>query len=191
MEQAYALIQTKEFDEDGEVVRISGIASTPTPDRSRDIVDPLGAIFKTPMPLLWMHDHEKPVGHMTFAKPTKDGIPFTAEIPKVKEAGKLKDRIDEALHSLKYKLVAAVSIGFRPTEYAYMDDGGIHFKAWEWLELSLVTVPANPGAQIQLVKDLDRTALAALGIKRESRTPRKPGATGTRKAIQLIPRRNS
>lgn len=188
---AYTVLETKDYDEDGDTVRIKGLASTPTPDRMRDVVEPMGAKFKTPMPLMWMHDHSKPVGLMTFAKPEKKGIPFEAEIPRVKEEGTLKTRIDEALHSLKYKLVSAVSIGFRPLEYSFMDDGGVHFTEWEWLELSLVTIPAQPDAVIELVKSIDRKAMAALGIQASSREQLKAGAPVSRRPIQLIPRKRS
>lgn len=192
MDRAYSVLQTKAFDEDDDKFYIEGIASTPTPDRMRDIVDPMGAQFKTPMPLLWQHDHKKPVGHMTFAKPEKDGIPFKGELPKVKETGLLKDRIDEAIHSLKYRLVAAVSIGFNPIEFSWMDDGGIHFREWEWLELSLVTIPANSEAVLRAVKSTDQEVRAALGIKDQDRRPTSSsGVTEKhfRKPVLLIPRK--
>lgn len=190
MEYAYTVLEAKDFDDSSDVVTVSGIASTPSPDRSGDIVEPKGAIFKAPMPLLWQHDSHKPIGHVTFAKFTKEGIPFKAEIPKVAEAGNLKDRIDEAIQSLKYKLISAVSIGFNPIDFDFMDDGGIHFKAWEWLELSLVTIPANRDAQIELVKSLDRQSLSALGHERTvlKRNP-SPGVSGKpRRPIQLLKR---
>lgn len=194
MERAYSAIEVKAFDDTEDMFFVEGMASTPTPDRMNDVVDPMGAQFKTPMPLLWQHDHGKPVGHVTFAKPDKKGIPFKAEIPKIQESGTLKDRIDEAIQSLKYKLVAAVSIGFRPLEdgYQYMENGGIEFKQWEWLELSLVTIPANPEARIQIAKSIDKSLLAALGKTADSdyrSSP--PGVAGKRatRPIQLIPRR--
>jgi HK97 family phage prohead protease len=151
-------------EEDG-FVTIKGIASTPTADRVGDIVEPLGARFKTPMPLLWQHDHKQPVGQLTFAKPEKSGIPFEGRIPVVKEAGRLKDRIDEAIHSLKYGLVTAVSIGFNAVEGAIeaLKGGGYRYKEWDWLELSLVTIPANSEAVIQAVKSIDQEHRAAFG----------------------------
>lgn len=192
MQRAYSVLTAKAFDEDDEKAVISGIASTPTPDRYRDIVEPMGAMFTTPMPLLWQHRSGEPVGHMTFAKPNKDGIPFEAELPKIRELGRLKDRIDEAIQSIKYKLVAAVSIGFSPVEYSYMDDGGIHFTQWEWLELSLVTIPANSEAVLNAVKSLDHDLLSALGQQAADRDALlKPGVSGKkgvhRRPIQLIP----
>lgn len=191
MEYAYSMLEAKAFDESADVVTVEGIASTPSPDRSDDVVEPKGAIFSTPMPLLWQHDSHKPVGHVTFAKPTKDGIPFKAEIPKVTESGVLKDRIDEAIQSLKYKLVSAVSISFKAIDAEWLESGGIHFKTWEWLELSLVTIPANRDAQIALVKSIDQNSLAALGREKGSGRINvdHPCVKGkARRPIQLIPR---
>src|SRR5688572_30676441 len=110
MNRAYSLIEIKRVSEDQRT--IEGIASTPTPDRMNDIVEPLGAVFKTPMPLLWQHDSRQPVGHVTWAKATKEGIAFKAVLAKTDEPGNLKNRLDEAWQSLKIGLVRAVSIGF-------------------------------------------------------------------------------
>lgn len=163
--RAYSVLDVKEFREDENFVYIEGIASTPTTDRMGDIVEPLGAKFQTPMPLLWQHRHSEPVGHVTFAKPTNDGIPFKGQLPRVKETGRLKDRIDEAIHSLQYRLVAAVSIGFSAVDGAIeiMKSGGYRFLEWEWLELSLVTIPANSEAVITAIKSIDQKHLPASG----------------------------
>jgi HK97 family phage major capsid protein len=160
---AYSRLDVKAVTEDEDHYVITGIASTPTPDRMGDIVEPLGAKFKLPMALLWMHLSQKPVGLVTFAKPTKDGIPYVAKLPKVKEAGTLKDRIEEAVQSIKYKLVAAVSIGFASVEgkVEMLKNGGLRFLEWEWLELSLVTIPANAEATIDSIKALHMKSLAA------------------------------
>ena len=141
MNRAYSLLDVRAFDD--ATRQIEGIASTPSPDRYGDVVEPLGAQFALPMALLWQHNAEKPVGTVEFAKPTKSGIPFKARLARIDEPGTLKDRVDEAWQSLKAGLVRAVSIGFRSIEHAHMASGGIHFLKWEWLELSLVTIPAD------------------------------------------------
>ena len=192
--RAYSILTTKMMDEDDDKMTIKGIASTPTPDRSRDIIEPMGAKFTTPMPLLWQHKHDMPIGSVTFAKPRKSGIPFTAEIPIIKEAGKLKERIDEAIQSIKYKLVAAVSIGFRPVEgeYEYMDNGGIRFKEWEWYELSVVTIPANSEAVMTAIKSADQKHLPAFGIYMPREANKNAGVTvQPRKPILLNTRKTS
>lgn len=175
MHRAYSVLDVKEMAEDADFVRVKGIASTPATDRMGDQVDPMGAKFKTPMPLLWQHRHAEPVGHVVFAKPTKAGIPFEATLPIIKESGRLKDRVDEAIQSLRYRLVAAVSIGFSAVESAIERiETGLRFKEWEWLELSLVTIPANSEATITAIRSIDIEQRAASGPPDEER----PGATG-------------
>lgn len=153
LHRAYSLLEVKALDEDKR--QITGVATTPEPDRMGDIVDPMGAKFAAEIPLLWQHQHDKPVGTATFGKATKAGIPFTASLPNIAESGPLKDLVDMAWQSVKTRLVRGVSIGFRALEYAFMDDGGVRFSATEIYELSLVTVPANASATIQTIKALD------------------------------------
>lgn len=194
MERAYSRLDIARMmdDDEDKDVEVTGMATTPAPDRMRDIVDPMGATFAKEMPLLWQHDHNKPVGHVSFGKPTKNGIPFTARIPRVKEAGTLKDRIDEALQSLKYKLIGAVSIGFNVLEdgLEWMDNGGLKYTAYEIMELSLVTIPANAEATIDNIKSMDRKALAASGRVGKSIALIPSGDTDTKPArkggIKLI-----
>jgi hypothetical protein len=62
MDRAYSLLEVKGIAEDSDYVTITGIASTPTTDKMGDIVEPMGAKFVTPMPLLWQHRHAEPVG---------------------------------------------------------------------------------------------------------------------------------
>ncbi|GAB3282569.1 phage major capsid protein [Larkinella harenae] len=161
--RAYSLLTVKKVDEELRIIR--GIATTPQTDRVGDVVDPLGAEFKNPSPLLWMHRHDLPVGTVNFGQPTKDGIPFEARIPKVEEPSGLKARIDEAWASVKSGLVRAVSIGFRAlTDPQYIQEtGGFLFSSTEILELSLVTVPANSEATIQMIKSIDTKARTASG----------------------------
>lgn len=175
MNKAYTFLTCKKFEDDDDYLHIEGMASTPTPDRYGDVVEPKGARYKTPMPLLWQHEHDKPVGTVTFAKPNDKGIPFKAQIPKIKEEGKLKERVDEAIQSLKYGLVTAVSIGFTADheKVEIMEEGGYRFTDWEWLELSLVTIPANSEAMLSAVKKFDTQRKAASG---DTERPKKPAS---------------
>lgn len=151
--RAYSILSVKSIDEDKRVIR--GIATTPSVDRVGDIIDPLGVKFNNPMAFLWQHKHDQPIGECKFSKPTKDGIEFEAKIALVKEDGTLKDRLDEAWQSIKAGLVRAVSIGFRPIEYSFMETGGIKYSECEVYELSAVTIPANSDALITTIKSLD------------------------------------
>lgn len=136
--------------------RFKGIASTPSVDRVKDILIPEGAKFQLPVTLLFHHDQKQAIGQVVDAKVTSKGIEVEIEIPEVTETGIVKDRTDEAFHSLKYKLVKGLSVGFFPEwETAEMNKaGGVTFKSWEWYELSLVTIPCNPDATVDLSKQL-------------------------------------
>lgn len=153
MRRAYALIETKAVDEDQRV--IEGIASTATVDRHGDIVEPLGASFRLPLPLLWQHRADEPIGHVEWAQPSATGIPFRARFVKVDEAGPLKDRLDTAWQSVKSGLVRACSIGFVPVE-AEPIATGYRYRKWSWAELSCVTIPANVEATIENAKHFDQ-----------------------------------
>lgn len=167
--RAYSVFTVKEADDESRI--ISGIATTPTPDRMGDIVEPKGAVFKLPLPLLWQHDSRKPVGHVIDAKVGDDGITVRAQLAKIDEPGPLKERIDEAWQSMKSGLVRGFSIGFQALESARIKDTwSEHFLKWDWLELSLVTIPANSEASILAIKSADQLQRAASG----SRTVRAP-----------------
>jgi HK97 family phage major capsid protein/HK97 family phage prohead protease len=172
LHRAYSTIEIKSVDDDLRI--ITGIASTPTPDRMGDVVDPKGVSFKTPLPLLWQHKADQPIGHVTAAKVTADGIAITAQIAK----GVLP-RIDEAWALIKSGLVRGLSIGFRATEDPEPIKGswGFTFRKWEWLELSAVTIPANSDASITAIKSIDLHDLAASGMGPQAVTPKSAGVS--------------
>jgi len=180
MNRAYSVLVAKASD-DGRRV-FAGMATTPTPDRMGDSIDPLGAQFANPLPLLHQHNHKAPIGHVSFGKATKAGIPFEAEIPVVHEPGLLKDRVDLAWGEIKAGLIKAVSIGFRPLEdgYEVMKSGGLLFKRYEILELSAVTVPANADCTISVIRSIDTAMRAATGHAHAD-DPTPPGVAGLRK----------
>lgn len=162
-QRAYSVLEVKSLDEDQRV--ITGMATTPAVDRMGDVVESKGAKFKLPFPLLWQHRHGSPVGNVEFAEPTEKGIPFRARIAKIEEAGELQDTTNLAWQSVKHKLVRAVSIGFKILDHEPMDSkdpwGAWRIKEWEWLELSLVTIPANAEATITTIRSIDDGLLAA------------------------------
>ncbi len=162
--RAYSTLEVKALDDERRV--ITGIASTPSPDRMQDVVEPKGAQFKLPIPFLWQHNHDEPIGHVTEAKVTQKGIEVSVQLTQVEEPGKLKDRLDEAWQSIKSGLVRGLSIGFSAKEFEQIPGSwGLRFLSWEWFELSAVTIPANAEATITSVKSIDREQRAALGIK--------------------------
>lgn len=181
--RAYSFITIKSVDEEERV--IEGIASTPSPDRMGDIVNPMGAKYSLPMPFLWQHNHAEPIGQVIEATQTAEGIHFKAKIAQTMEPGKLKELLDFAWQSIKMKLVAAVSIGFRPLEYAFIDNGGIRFDEWEWYELSAVTVPAQADATITSIKSIDAGLRKAAGVP-EPEIPQEEAPAAIGKSVRVV-----
>lgn len=182
--RAYAILDVKAVDEAARTIR--GIATTPSVDRVGDIIEPLGVQYENPMPFLWQHFHDAPIGTVEFDAPTPKGINFTARLPMIEEMGNLRDRIEEAWQSIKAGLVRAVSIGFRPLEYAFMDGGGIRYNEIEVYELSAVTIPANSDALITSVKSIDAALRKAAGVPDPEipAQPTDPAAIG--KSVRVV-----
>jgi HK97 family phage prohead protease len=167
MKKAFSVFDIKSASEGSNKRTFRGIATTPATDRVQDIVEPKGAVFKLPIPLLWQHDSGDPIGWITGAKVTDKGIEVEGEVADIPESGALKDRLLNAWQMLKHKLVRGLSIGFNPLEYADIaGTWGTRYTKWEWLELSAVTIPANQEATITTIKS------AALGHKKP------PGVSG-------------
>lgn len=176
--RVYSRMEIKAVDDDRRI--ITGIASTPATDRDGDVIEPSGAEFTLPVALLWQHRHDEPIGNVTRAKVTDKGIEITAElvVPTDDMPSQLRARLDEAWHSIKSLLVRGLSIGFRAKEYAFLDEGGIHFLKWDWLELSAVTIPAQSQATITSIKSFDQQQIAATGKKSTAVTINPPGDAG-------------
>jgi HK97 family phage prohead protease len=141
--------------------------------------------FTNPLAFLWQHRHDQPIGTVKFEKPTAKGIEFEAVIASTDEPGTLKDRLDEAWQSIKAGLVRAVSIGFRPIEYAFMDNGGIRYSETEVYELSAVTIPANADALITTIKSLDAAVRKDAGIP-DPEIPQAPEPAATGKKARVV-----
>lgn len=175
MQRAWSRLVVKMVSEGARL--LEGVATTPSTDRMGDVVMPQGAKFKLPIPLLWQHDSAQPVGEVTACKVTKDGITCEMKIATVAEAGALRDRLDMVWQTLKAGLVKGLSIGFNPMDVSPIKGTyGYQFDSWEFLELSLVTIPANADASITMIKKIDREVLAASGT---SASGRPPGVSGT------------
>lgn len=151
--RAFSCFQIKAIDE--EKREITGIATTISADRSQDVVLSKGAKFKLPIPFLFQHDHDEPIGEVIEATVRDKQIEVVVRIAKIDEPGKLKDRIDEAWQSIKYKLVKGLSIGFNPLKWSDIaGTWGVEYTEWEWLELSAVTIAANQDASIRTIKSI-------------------------------------
>ena len=166
--RAWAVLELKAVDPEQRI--IEGIASTPSPDRGGDVMEPSGATFSLPMPFLWFHDQKNPIGEVFAADVRPEGIYIKARVSKVSKASRLKTLVDEAWSAFTAQppLVRGLSIGWNGLESSPMPGGLTKFSKWIWGELSAVTVPMNTDATILSVKSID---LAATG-------PATPGATG-------------
>ncbi len=168
---------------------------TPSPDSLDDVIEPMGAEFKLPLPLLWQHKaDEAAVGRVFEATKSPAGITVRARVERVDEPGMLKDRLDEAWAAVRKKLVA-LSIGFLPDpkHTVQLAGGGQWFKKWKWVELSLVSVPANTEATIIAFAEGRSAAGQRVGLPAGSRplnippppprmlppAPRRDGLTST------------
>ncbi|RPH38341.1 phage major capsid protein [bacterium] len=187
MNRAYSTINIKSVDEERRI--IEGIASTPTPDRVGDVVVPEGMEFKTPFPFLYQHNSRQPIGLVTSAMVSSDGMRVRVQIAK----GGVAPFIDEAWALIKEGLIRGLSIGFRSLEESWDKTlNGYRYLRTEIMELSAVTIPANAEASITSIKSASHDALAASGQRRapvqldiHSKTP---GASGNpqRKTMKSI-----
>lgn len=190
MEQlrAHALIELKAIDEGKRT--FTGVASTITVDRMGDIVEPQGAEFKLPLPLLWQHDKNQPIGWIRKAKVFKDHIEVQGEVANIAEPPSLKDELDKIWAKLKAQLVRGLSIGFVPKEWNEIKGTwGLRFTKWDWIELSAVTIPANSEANIQVIRSLDAARLLAVSgaqaSDRQPTTQTAPAVAGQSKGKQM------
>lgn len=121
---------------------ITAWATTPDEDLEGDVVVPTGAQYTLPLPLLAYHRHDAPVGVVTEAHVSEQGIRIRAKLSKGVQLA------EELWTLIRDGAVAAVSIGFHALKAKPRASGGMLFEAWRWLELSLTPVPANPNARI-------------------------------------------
>lgn len=179
MHRAYSLFEIKSIDDEQRI--IEGIASTPALDRGGDEMDSKGAQFVLPMPFKWQH--KASVGQVVAATVEKVGIRIRAVIPKIDEPGLLKDQVDYAWQSIKFKLTRGLSIGWRPLEATPNKSGGLKVAKWEWFETSAVDVPMNAQATISLIKSLDSES-AASGTEPAVDLSKKAGVSASTRVVK-------
>lgn len=147
--------------------------STDAIDREQDVISIAGWDLKNfarnPV-VLWGHDASRlPIGRafdLTIERGAlKASIEFIpAETP---EGGPFADAVYRLARG---GFIAATSVGFRPLKWDYTRDPtrgaddwfpGVDFEEQELVELSVVTVPANPDALIEMPGPGEGTAIAA------------------------------
>lgn len=137
--------------EDGSGITIQGYASTPIVDRDEEII-PVSAINtreweKNPI-LLYMHDRTKPIGRVTEFQKRPEGFWIKAFISQAAE------KAHGVITLIKDQVLRAFSIGFRIKDYFINQEGRLVYKDIELLEVSVVSIPANPDAVFEFVKSL-------------------------------------
>lgn len=154
--------------------------STDCIDRERDKIAingwQLDNFARNPI-VLWGHDASRlPIGRAFNVGIEAGALKASVEfIPSdTPEAGPFAD----AVYSLaRDGFIAATSVGFRPIKWAFTDDPergkddwfpGIDFESQELVELSVVTVPANPEALIE-------QPLPGIGVPGEIASDTPPG----------------
>lgn len=171
--------------------------TTPAPDRSEDVVEPMGIMLdnyrKNPV-VLWDHGFggiNVPIGKsedsngelaVVVSETGVDACCFFAQ--GVWEACQIFELIVQ-------KIVRATSIGFRPLEAEPrtkgLDRPGLYIPLWELFEWSWVVVPDNPDA---IAKVLDGGKLAGRAICEpllKSLTPHRPGVKPYGRGLQMPP----
>lgn len=121
-------------------------------DRQGDIVEQRGAVLnnyaRNPI-VLWQHDPSCPIGTASDIRYSTSGN-LTALV-EFAAPGK-SSRADEICGLVKSGVVSCVSIGFMPLDETPMDSrdpyGPQRIKSWELLEISFVSIPANPAAGV-------------------------------------------
>jgi uncharacterized protein len=131
---------------------IEFIGSTPTKDRYGDVIEQnweLGAFLNNPV-VPWAHDyHQPPVAKALEVGYVNGNLSFKAQFATADEY---------AWADTIYKLyrggyLRAFSVGFIPLEYDGNWEDGYTFQKSELLEVSCVTVPANPEALVLAYKE--------------------------------------
>lgn len=100
----------------------------------------------TKIRMFWSHDPAQPIGKWLDAAEDSKGLFM---------AGQLNLDVQRAkeIHSLmKDEAIDGLSIGYRVQEADFADDGVLVLKKLDLLEVSVVSIPANPKATIDEVK---------------------------------------
>ena len=156
-----AILETKiRADESG---LISGIAwPFGTPDMMGDIIEKGAfASARLPLPMLFGHDPNDPVGVWDEAAEDPDGLQIRGRLL---VEGVARAREVRAL--VQAGAIRGLSIGFVSRKAVPRPRGGRTIKQLELLEVSLVTIPAHPGARVTSAKDAIGTLRLAVALQR-------------------------
>lgn len=171
--KTFGVVETKAADGNGRTLVVK--ITSPTPDRSHDIVVPMGMVadnyLKNPV-VLYAHDYrDLPIGKCTDLKAIDTGVLATVQFPNEGDYPKA----DQVYSLYKQGILNAWSIGFMPLEFDENDGGGHTFTKWELFEFSAVPVPDNAEAlTIMRSKGIDVDLLLEKGVIAYKETPKAP-----------------
>ncbi|WP_185802967.1 HK97 family phage prohead protease [Pontivivens nitratireducens] len=157
----HAFLETKfATSDDG---AISGVAwKFSMPDRIGDVIGKSAFDgVAVPLPMLFGHDGNDPIGVWEKAAPEGDELRLTGrllvnDVPRARE-----------VHALvKAGAVRGISIGFSIKGAEPRKGGGRTIKKLELLEASLVVIPMHPGAQVSSAKSAVRALQLAAALNR-------------------------
>lgn len=130
--------------------KVRFVFSDGTVDRAGDSIDPTGwkidAFLDNPV-ALWAHDsYSPPIGRASNVGPSGNRLMGDIEFM----AADISAFADSIFRMVKAGFVKAVSVGFLPLEWNFVQDSGrpfgINFSKQELVEISLCPVPCNPNA---------------------------------------------
>lgn len=155
------LVETKmDASEDGAIEAMAWPFATA--DRVGDVITK-GAFSAAafPIPMLFGHDPNDPVGAWSVGEEREDGLHLkgallVADVPRAREVRAL----------VRAGAVRGVSIGFRTKAASKRPGGGRTITDLELMECSLVTFPCHPGAQVASAKSAVRALQIAAALNR-------------------------
>ncbi|MEQ1950552.1 HK97 family phage prohead protease [Mesorhizobium sp. CN2-181] len=139
-----------------------------TPDRVGDVIEK-GAFADAnlPLPMLFGHDGNDPLGSWSEAVEAADGLRLKGRLL----VGEVR-RADEVHALVKSGAVRGISIGFITRKHVARKGGGRSISKLELLEASLVTIPMHPGARVTSAKSAVRAIQLAAAINRTAQALR-------------------
>ncbi|RWN72287.1 MAG: HK97 family phage prohead protease [Mesorhizobium sp.] len=147
----------------GDAGEIEGLAwPFATPDRVGDVIEKGSfANVSLPLPMLFGHDGNDPVGAWTEATEATDGLRLKGRLL----VGEVR-RADEVRSLVRAGAVRGLSIGFITKKAMPRKGGGRTITNLELLEASLVAIPMHPGAKVTSAKSAVRALEIAAAINR-------------------------
>jgi HK97 family phage major capsid protein/HK97 family phage prohead protease len=129
---------------------ITGIAwPFGSPDRVGDLIHKGAFQHGDTLPMLFGHDPDDVIGVWEIIRETAEGLTIKGRL--------LLDQLPRAREvyaMLKAKAVKGLSIGFQTLAATPRRGGGRDITKLDLVEVSIVSIPAHPGAQIQSIKEL-------------------------------------